>query len=113
MVITLCREHGFAQSQWLVTGTHLRGWAVAMRDQVEEGIAQMRQSLDAWRAMGIEQARPYCLALLAEAHGKAEQIEAGLTVLDEALVHVDQTGQRVYEAELYRLKGKLLLNAEC
>ncbi|MCZ6873162.1 MAG: hypothetical protein O7G88_06475, partial [bacterium] len=75
MAITLCREYGFAQSQWLVTGTHLRGWAVAMQDQVEEGIAQMRQSLDAWRAMRIEQGRPHFLVLLAEAYGKAGQIE--------------------------------------
>jgi predicted ATPase len=32
-----------------------------------------------------------------------------LTVLTEALVHVEHTGERYYEAELYRLKGALLL----
>jgi predicted ATPase len=38
-----------------------------------------------------------------------EQPETGLTVLTEALTHVDKTGIRWYEPELYRLKGELLL----
>ena len=35
--------------------------------------------------------------------------EEGLTVLTEALMLVDTTGERWYEPELYRLKGALLL----
>ena len=31
----------------------------------------------------------------------------------EALAVVDTTGERAYEAELHRLHGELLLNAEC
>jgi len=51
----------------------------------------------------------YFLALLAEAYGKGGQAEEGLHVLAEALAHVDKTGERYYEAELYRLKGELTL----
>ncbi len=51
--------------------------------------------------------RPYYLALLAEAYGKVGQVEEGLSVLAEALALVDKTGERFYEAELYRLKGSL------
>jgi predicted ATPase len=36
-------------------------------------------------------------------------IEAGLTALTEALMLVEKTGERVYQAELYRLQGELLL----
>ena len=53
--------------------------------------------------------RPYFLALLAEAYGKVGQAEEGLTALAEALAVVDKTGERFYEAELYRLKGELTL----
>ena len=53
--------------------------------------------------------RSYFLALLAEAHGIIGEPEAGLTVLTEALEHVDTTGERWYEPELHRLKGALLL----
>ena len=37
------------------------------------------------------------------------QPEVGLTALAEALTLVDTTGERWYEAEIYRLKGELLL----
>ena len=47
--------------------------------------------------------------MLAEAYGKVGQTEEGLTALAEALAHVDKTGERRWEAELYRLKGELLL----
>ena len=40
------------------------------------------------------------------------QPEAGLTVLTEALELVDTTGERWYEAELYRLQGALLLQQQ-
>ena len=69
----------------------------------------MRQGLAACRATGAELWRPYFLALLAEAYGKVGQAEEGLTVLAEALAAVDKTGERLYEAELYRLKGELTL----
>jgi adenylate cyclase len=47
--------------------------------------------------------------LLADVYGRAQQTTAGLTLLIEALALVDKTGQQFYEAELYRLKGELLL----
>jgi predicted ATPase len=37
------------------------------------------------------------------------QVEAGLTVVAEALTAVEKTEERVQEAELYRLRGELLL----
>jgi len=51
----------------------------------------------------------YYLALLAEAYGKVRQAEEGLSALAEALSQVDKTGERYYEAELYRLRGELTL----
>ena len=63
----------------------------------------------AWQAAGAELARPYYLALLAEACAKGGQAEEGLSILAEALATVHNTGERFYEAELYRLKGELLL----
>ncbi len=90
-------------------GTILQGWALAEQGQGEEGITQMRQGLAAYQATGAEIARPYFLALLAEAYGKVGQVEEGLSVLAEALALVDKTGERFYEAELYRLTGELTL----
>jgi predicted ATPase len=108
--ITLSTEQGFPQ--WLAMGTILRGWALAVQGQGEEGIAQMRQGLATYRATGAEVWRPYFLALLAEGQGKVGQTEEGLEALAEALAVVDRTGERFYEAELYRLKGQLTLQSK-
>jgi TOMM system kinase/cyclase fusion protein len=105
--MTLATEHGFPQ--WLAGGTILRGWALVAQGQTEAGMAQLCQGLAAWRATGAEVLRPYVLGLLAEAYGKSGQAAEGLTVLEEAQALVEKTGQSVYEADLHRLRGELLL----
>src|SRR5262249_23731410 len=77
--------------------------------QGKEGIELIHQDMIAYRAIGGEIGRPYSLGLLAEAHGAIGEPETGLTALAEALVHVEHTGERYYEAEIHRLKGVLLL----
>jgi predicted ATPase len=82
---------------------------LATKAQEVEGTEQIQQGLAAWRATGAGFSQTYFLALLAEACGSLGKPSDGLTVLDEALMLVDKTGERSYEAELYRLKGELLL----
>jgi predicted ATPase len=106
---TLAREQGFPQ--WLGEGAILQGWARADQGQVEEGISQLRQGLATYQAVGADLFRSYHLALLAEAYGKVGLAEDGLATLAEALTVVDKSGERFYEAELYRLKGTLTLEA--
>ncbi len=108
--ITLSTEQGF--QYLLASGTIWRGWALAEQGQGEEGIAQIRQGLAAWRATGAEIFRSHSLAMLAEAYGKVGQAEEGLSVLAEALDVVDKNGEGEYEAELYRLKGQLTLESQ-
>jgi predicted ATPase len=98
-------------------GTILRGWALAQRyaelgagqGQREEGMAQMQQGLAAWHATGAVVFRPYGLALLAEAYAQVGRCEEGFTLLAEALALTNDREERRWEAELYRLKGELLL----
>jgi predicted ATPase len=94
---------------WLAFGTILRGWALTAQGEGAEGIAQMRQGLVGHRATGAELNRPYFLYLLAEAYREVGQPEEGLTVLVEALDRVNRTEERIWEAELHRCKGGLLL----
>jgi predicted ATPase len=49
------------------------------------------------------------LGLLAEACGRAGQVEEGLGALHEALEVMQISEERLYEAEVYRLRGELLL----
>jgi TOMM system kinase/cyclase fusion protein len=113
--IALAAEHGFAV--FGAGGAIFRGWALAQRSfepvagqgQGEEGITQMQQGLAAWRTTGAEALRPYYLALLAEAFGREGKVEEGLRRLAEALAVANDTGEHRWDAELYRLKGELLL----
>ena len=105
--ISLTTDQGFPL--WVAYSAILHGWALAHQGQAKEGIEQMHQGLRAFRATAVESNRSYFLALLAEAYRTTGEPEAGLTALAEALVHVEHTGERYYEAEIHRLKGVLLL----
>jgi TOMM system kinase/cyclase fusion protein len=105
--MTMSSEHGFVQL--LAQEKILRGWALAARGQGEAGIAQMREGLAAWGAIGAALYRAYQLMQLAEVYGTAGQAEEGLRVLAEARAAVPHKEGRFYEAELSRLEGELLL----
>jgi predicted ATPase len=105
--MTSATELGFPA--WLGHGLILHGWASAAQGQGAEGIAQIHQGLSTRQTTGADLARPYWLALLAEVYGEAGQAEEGLSVLSEAFIVVRRNGERWWEAELYRLKGELLL----
>jgi predicted ATPase len=104
--LALSTAQGFGH--WVGYATFQRGRALAAQGQGEEGIAQMHQGLTAIRATGAV-VRPLFLARLAEAYGGIGQAEEGLHRLAEALAAMDNTGERCDEAELYRIKGELLL----
>jgi predicted ATPase len=106
-LIALARQHEFLGM--LARGTILRGWALAEQGQPAEGIAQMCQGLMAYQAAGLEVGQPMLLASLAEAYGRMGQATEGLSTLDEALALAHKHEAPYYEAELYRLKGELLL----
>jgi len=105
-VIALSREHSF--SYFLAWGMIMRGWALSAQGRHDEGLAQLQQGLAAYRATGAAVLQTYWCVLLAEALSKAEQTEAGLRILDEALATISTSGEHRSEAELYRLRGELL-----
>jgi predicted ATPase len=106
-LMALATEQGFAW-QW-ARAAFMRGWALVVQGQGEEGLAQMTQGLVAIQATGAALGQPSWLATLAEAHGLVGQANEGLRVVAEALALVDKHGNRCNAAELYRLQGELLL----
>jgi predicted ATPase len=105
--LAISNEHGLAMYQAMATV--LRGWVLLYQGRHEVAIEQMRHGLDALQITGTELLRPHFLGLLAEALGKAGQTEEAVRTLEEALAIVQANGEGAYEAELYRLKGELLL----
>ena len=106
-LIALATEQGFAL--FLAIGGILRAATRTALGQRGEQIGQIRQDLAAVRETGSAVLEPYFLGLLADVYAQDGQVEAGLATLDEALAAAQGTGQRMVEAELYRLRGSLLL----
>jgi class 3 adenylate cyclase/predicted ATPase len=106
-LIPLCTEHGLRL--WLTASMVQRGWAIAEQGDDEQGISLMQEGLSLYRATGAEIGLPYHLCGLAEAYIRAARYGEGAIVLEEALVAADKSDERQYEAEIYRMRGELLL----
>jgi predicted ATPase len=107
-LIALTQEQGYAH--WLATGTMFRGWCIAVGGEREKGLAEMRRGLVAKQATGAELKVPYYLGLMAALSGETAHADT-LPLFAEALVRIERTGERWFEAELHRLKGDVLLRA--
>jgi class 3 adenylate cyclase/predicted ATPase len=109
-LMALSIEHGFPQRR--AQSRILLAWTLVEQGRDAEGITQLRQSVAAYGATGADLGRSSYLALLAEAYGKRGQAEEGLAALAEALTIVHDHRICMNEAELYRLKGELLLKRD-
>lgn len=96
-------------SVWLGGGHVLRGWALAQRGRAAEGIGLIHRGCEEWEGTGLALIKPYYLGLLAEAYGMADRVGDGLATVAEALEIVACSGERWYEAELYRIRAALRL----
>jgi predicted ATPase len=94
---------------WKAWGKMLHGWVLVEQGYGNEGIAEISKALEDLSLMEVFLYPTYSLALLAEAHRKLGQVKKGLAVLGEALERAHKSGERSFEAELYRIYGELLL----
>ncbi len=85
--------------------------ALAEQGEAETGVEYVREGLAGWRK-ALNAFHPYHLGLLAEALSRARRADEGLGLVNEALTEVERSSEHFYEAELYRLKGELLLMRE-
>jgi predicted ATPase len=107
--LRLSEEQGYPHMA--ATSSIYSGWALAQRGDTARGIEFCQSGLTRLRTIGAKCWLPFFLTLLAECHERAGDPEQAVHALAEALEIVRETGERVWEAEIYRLKGRLLLRA--
>ena len=118
-----CEKHGFAW--WQYYAAAFLGWLIVMRGEPDAGIERMHSAVAAWQAtgmllgpdsLGIALADAYLEAVrrrseggdpLAD-NGRAGLLTEGLARIDAMLAPNSLCGQ-CYQAELYRMRGELLL----
>jgi predicted ATPase len=105
--ISYSSEQGIAY--WVAFGRILEGWLLAEQGGASAGVAQILNSLADYKATGARAGWSLYLVLLAEAHRNNGQLGQGLDVLEQAVSYADETGEVYYAAEVYRVRGELLL----
>ena len=92
----------------LAWATSLQGWALAEKGD-EQGYDRLVKGLSATQAAGASLNNTFTWALLAEIYLRQKRIDEGLGAVAEAEKLVHSQGERCWQAELFRLKGELLL----
>jgi predicted ATPase len=92
----------------LAWATASQGWALAENGQ-EEGVGRLISGLSATVATGASVNNTATLALLAEIYLRKKRFSEGLAAIENAQKIALTQGELFWQAELFRLKGELLL----
>jgi predicted ATPase len=104
--IVLAAEYGFTTILPIMMTQ--QGWALVLLGKVEEGFEQISRGM-AIQPVGAGVSRYLLRHLLAEVYLLAKRADDGLRVVSEGLRDLEGGKRHMDHAELYRLKGELLL----
>jgi class 3 adenylate cyclase/tetratricopeptide (TPR) repeat protein len=97
---------------WRTVSSLLGGWLRGRAGDLERGITLVEASLDAYLTMGSRLSLPHFQILLADLRLAAGDREGALDLLRSGEEHIEQTGERFSESELFRFKGRALMTGE-
>src|SRR4029077_1147015 len=100
-------EQGF--QLWHALGTLHKGAAMLLQGRHEESLPLLLNGYSAFRDTGAEVRVPSYLSMLGDAYTQSARFEDAHKALNEGLAVAEKNDDRCHEAELYRLKGELLL----
>jgi tetratricopeptide (TPR) repeat protein len=106
-VVALSSEHGLPF--WLELGTVLVGWSLAALGDAKHGLDLIKKGMPIFAATDGAKL-PYASALtnLAECYAALGHAADGLSCLDEAAQIIETMWHRVWEVDVYRVRGDLL-----
>lgn len=85
------------------------GYSLIEQGNFSEGEAQHGPALKVWRGTGALQMIPFSNMMLSKALIGLRRLHEAASLLDEALELASQTGHRIAEAEIHRVRGELEL----
>ncbi|MBI5441683.1 MAG: AAA family ATPase [Deltaproteobacteria bacterium] len=103
-----CAEHGVALNEYW--GRFGQGLARFWTGSPDEGIGLMRTAMAELEGVDSVLFRPMLMGCLAEAWAGVGERERALELLDEAIALADTTEERLFEPELHRLRGQVVLD---
>jgi predicted ATPase len=96
---------------WRILSSLIRGWLQGRSGDIDTGIGQVRESLDAYLDSGSRLGLPLFSMLLSDLWLAAGDQQRALDALCLGEDHIEATGERFSESELFQLKGKLLMSS--
>ena len=108
-MFALAEEYGLGDM--LKHATANNALKLAYQERTEEAIERAKQAIESLNAQGVRIPRTIYLASIGKLFWTGGRRAEGLAAIAEALALVEDTGERFYEAEIWRIKGELLLKA--
>jgi ATP/maltotriose-dependent transcriptional regulator MalT len=106
-LIEIARANGFPY--WSAVASMVIGRVLVGEGNHDAGIVRMLDAMRTLRETGGELIYGYALSLLAESYLKGREPQKGLAAVAEAFKEIETSGQRMHEAEIWRLRGELLV----
>ena len=106
-LLQLSQDNGYPY--FIGTSTIHVGWALVQGGEVVRGTELYLNGMEQLRSIGANCWFPRYFALLAECYERAGKIGCAQEAIAEALKGIEKSGERIWEAEIYRLKGRLLM----
>ena len=94
---------------WLSHSLMNTGICKANLGDLGVGIETLTQGIALWERTGATLAVSSFRAYLAELYGAEGRAQDGLAILPDQFEHIQRSGERFMEADLYRIQGELLL----
>jgi adenylate cyclase len=94
---------------WTETALRYRSEAIVLEGQTQERLAEARRAVAAARVSSHLCFITGTFCAIAGAYVGSEQPREGLAIIEEVLAVVQQSEERHFEAEIYRLRAELLL----
>jgi predicted ATPase/class 3 adenylate cyclase len=105
--LTLSEEHGFRH--WHGLSRAIRGICMTMLDPSVGTLEGVTGALEQYRGAGYQLGVTALYVLLCPTLLLRHELEAALEVIEQGLLAASHNGERIFEAELYRLKARVLL----
>ncbi|RXG88275.1 AAA family ATPase [Bradyrhizobium vignae] len=104
---SLSEEHGFRQ--WHGLAQAVRGICVTMLDPSSSAVEEIRAAMDEYRGAGYQLGITALYVLLCPALLLGQDYETAMALIERGLTTTTRNSERIFEAELYRLKARTLM----
>lgn len=96
---------------WKAWAMMNKGLLLALTGKVLDGIHASSSGIAAWQSTGATMCLPYYSSCLAMNHAKIGHFEDARRLIREAMRTIEETNERWFEAEIYRMSGEIELKS--